>query len=75
MNYDASEAQKVNAVNWIAAHKKCFHTNQPLPQHRKPSMSTQPDPKSTCFGFFCLPQRSPRSKRPVESAAAILHRI
>ncbi len=44
MNYDASEAQKVNAVNWIAAHKKCFHTDQPLPQHRKPSMPTQPRP-------------------------------
>lgn len=35
---DLTEAQKAIAVNWIAAYKKCFHTDQPLPQHYKPAM-------------------------------------
>lgn len=30
---DLTEAQKEIAVNWIAAYKKCFHTDQPLPEH------------------------------------------
>ena len=33
---DLTEAQKAIAVNWIAAYKKCFHTDQPLPEHYKP---------------------------------------
>jgi hypothetical protein len=33
---DLTEAQKEIAVNWIAAYKKCFHTDQPLPEHYKP---------------------------------------
>ncbi len=33
---DLTEAQRAIAVNWIAAYKKCFHTDQPLPEHYKP---------------------------------------
>ena len=33
---DLTEAQRAIAVNWIAAYKKCFHTDQPLPEHCKP---------------------------------------
>jgi hypothetical protein len=32
---DLTEAQRAIAVNWIAAYKKCFHTDQPLPEHYK----------------------------------------
>ncbi len=33
---DLMEAQREIAVNWIAAHKKYFHTETPLEQHYKP---------------------------------------
>ncbi len=33
---DLAEAQKEIAVDWIAAYKKYFHTDQPLAQHYKP---------------------------------------
>ncbi|MBZ5604376.1 MAG: zf-HC2 domain-containing protein [Acidobacteriia bacterium] len=32
---DLSEAQREIAVNWVAAYKKYFHTDAPLPQHRQ----------------------------------------
>jgi hypothetical protein len=30
---DLEEAQREIAVNWIAAYKKYFHTDQPLAEH------------------------------------------
>ena len=32
---DLAEAQREIAANWIAAYKKYFHTDQPLPEHRR----------------------------------------
>jgi hypothetical protein len=31
---DLVEAQREIAANWIAAYKKYFHTDTPLPEHR-----------------------------------------
>lgn len=32
---DLTEAQREIATNWISAYKKYFHTDEPLPQHRR----------------------------------------
>jgi anti-sigma factor RsiW len=32
---DLAEAQQEIATNWISAYKKYFHTDEPLPEHRK----------------------------------------
>jgi hypothetical protein len=34
-NLDLSEAQREIAANWIGAYKKYFHTDEPLPGHRR----------------------------------------
>jgi anti-sigma factor RsiW len=38
---DLSEAQQEIATNWISAYKKYFHTEEPLPEHRR---SAEPRP-------------------------------